>query len=179
MFLNDMKKKDIINIKGKNKIIDNILNIILTKEHFLILGHQNPDEDCLASMVAFALLLIKFYKGVNIFLPGKVHEHFEYLINICKFNSINLIKTDAPILENIDTLVVLDTPKPSMLEVSQNIKDLLQDKNIVKIEVDHHLGADSEYIGDLDYCLVAEASSTAELIGHILFKLKNKIIQWW
>jgi nanoRNase/pAp phosphatase (c-di-AMP/oligoRNAs hydrolase) len=44
----------------------------------------------------------------------------------------------------------------------------------MRIEIDHHLGADSEYFGDPGYRLVTEASSSSELIGHILLKLKER-----
>ena len=57
-----MNKKSIQTIHEKNRIIDNIINALQEKNHFLFLGHQNPDEDCIGSMVAFALIVGKFSK---------------------------------------------------------------------------------------------------------------------
>jgi nanoRNase/pAp phosphatase (c-di-AMP/oligoRNAs hydrolase) len=45
---------------------------------------------------------------------------------------------------------------------------------VLRIEVDHHIGADSGYFGDEGYRLVTEASSASELIGHILLKLEGR-----
>jgi nanoRNase/pAp phosphatase (c-di-AMP/oligoRNAs hydrolase) len=42
------------------------------------------------------------------------------------------------------------------------------------IEIDHHLGSDSEYIGDEGYRLVMEASSSAEIIGYFAYKLSKR-----
>jgi len=51
---------------------------------------------------------------------------------------------------------------------------MIADPAIIKVELDHHLEADSGYIGDRDYCLVDEASSTCELIGYFALKLRAK-----
>ena len=60
-----------------------------------------------------------------------------------------------------------------MLEDIPGMDELLSKNGLIKIEIDHHLGGDSEYIGDREYSLVTEASSAAELVGHILLKLRN------
>jgi nanoRNase/pAp phosphatase (c-di-AMP/oligoRNAs hydrolase) len=172
-----MSKKNIQTVKEKNIIINNIINAIIQRNYFILLGHDNPDDDCIASMVAFALLLIKFSKDAVICYSGHIHEHFQYLLNICKYNSIQLLNTKNPckeIMNNADTIVVCDTPKYSMIEKSKGMENLFQDNNIVIIEIDHHLGADSEYIGHPEYALVAEASSASELVGHIAFALKKR-----
>ncbi len=169
-----MNKKNIKGVQQKNQIINNIINAMSERKHFLLLGHENPDEDCIASMVAFALLLQKFDKDVKIYIHSNIHKHFQYLLSICKFNSIQVIDSFKKIKNIIDTIVVCDTPKPSMVSSNKTIKNLFSDQNIIKIEVDHHLGADSEYIGDKGYCLVTEASSAAELVGHISLALQRK-----
>ena len=61
-----------------------------------------------------------------------------------------------------------------MLQDFPGSSSLLSDGNILKIEIDHHLEADSDYSGDKGYCLVDEASSASELVGLIAFKLKNR-----
>jgi nanoRNase/pAp phosphatase (c-di-AMP/oligoRNAs hydrolase) len=42
------------------------------------------------------------------------------------------------------------------------------------MEIDHHLEADGEYIGQEGYRLVDEASSTCELIGYLAVRLTKK-----
>lgn len=169
-----MQKTPIKSIAQKNRIIDNIIEAILTREHFLMIGHQNPDDDCIASMVAFSLLLVKFDKDAKIFLKGEVHEHFHYLLNISRYNSIRVVDRVDGKAGPIDTVVVCDTPKPAMIEKDDGLKRLIQDDAVRVIEFDHHMGADSVYIGDEGYRLVTEASSAAELIGHLTFKLNNR-----
>ncbi len=169
-----MKKKLIFTISEKNRIINNIINAMLSREHFLVVGHKNPDEDCISSMVAFALLVRKFNKDVRICLGSTIHEHFQYLLNICKYNSIHYMKTCDLGESPLDTIIVCDTPKPSMVETDTDIILLLNSPDVLKIEFDHHIGTDSEYIGDEGYCMVTEASSTSELIGYLAFKLRNQ-----
>jgi hypothetical protein len=50
-----------------------------------------------------------------------VHEQFSYLLNICTYNSIVLLRDEAPIPAGVQVVVALDTPKPSMLELSDGI----------------------------------------------------------
>lgn len=169
-----MKKKNLETIKEKNRIINNIFDSIESHYNFLILGHKMPDEDCISSMVAFALLLSKFNKPVKLYMSDTVHEHFEYLLNICKYNSIEIYYSDDFSIDTIDAIVVCDTAKPSMIDATPAINSLLTGNTKQIIEIDHHVGADSEYIGSEGHCLVTEASSACELIGLIGLKLCNR-----
>ncbi len=168
------RKTDIRTVKEKNRIIGNIIDTVVKADGFLLTGHTNPDEDCIASMVAFGLLLSKLAKNVHTFVCNEIHENFQYLLKICEYNSINVIRDCDSIPENITTLVILDTPKPDMLMGKELTRSLLADDAIRKIEIDHHLEADSAYGGDPGYCLVDEASSTCELIGYLALKLKKR-----
>lgn len=168
------RKTDIPTVKEKNRIIGNIIDTAVKADGFLLTGHTNPDEDCIASMVAFGLLLSKLAKNVHTFVCNEVHENFQYLLKICEYNSINVIRDCDSIPDNITTLVILDTPKPDMLMGRELTRSLLADDTIRKIEIDHHLEADSAYGGDPGYCLVDEASSTCELIGYLALKLKKR-----
>jgi nanoRNase/pAp phosphatase (c-di-AMP/oligoRNAs hydrolase) len=167
-----MIKQKIHTIQEKNIIVDNIINALVENKGFLICGHSSPDEDCISSMVAFSLLANRFDKLSQIYIGGKVPENLDYLLQICKYNSIKILHKRSTIAESIDTIVICDTPKPSMLDINSKIKDLMK-TDILKIEIDHHLGGDSEYIGDEGYRLVTEASSAAELIGFLAMKLSK------
>ncbi len=169
-----MAKEKIRTIGEKNKILANIVEAITKRHHFLLLGHTSPDDDCIASTVSFALILHMFYKSALVYLGTQIHERFRYLLDICKYNSIRVLSPDSPPPERIDTIVLCDTPKPSMMEGRDFISRISPNPNLIRIEIDHHLGADSEYFGDPGYRLVTEASSSSELIGHILLKLKER-----
>jgi nanoRNase/pAp phosphatase (c-di-AMP/oligoRNAs hydrolase) len=168
-----MNKQDISTVAEKNRIVDRISAAITKRDAFLLLGHKDPDTDCIASLVAFALLLCKFGKDVTIYLAVPVTAQFSYLLAICKYNGISVVygalHTDDP----FSTIVVLDTPKPDMIAMDSRIAGLFEDKDVLKIEIDHHLAGDSLYAGDPGYCLVTEASSTCELIGYLLLKMSG------
>jgi len=158
---------------AKNRIIDNIIDAIAARQGFLLLGHKTPDEDCIASMVAFALLAAKFSKHICIYLGKQIHEHFQYLLNICTYNSIPILYQDDTLSVPIDTVVLFDTAKPTMIEANAQVKKIIGDEGTLKIEIDHHIGSDSDYFGRDNYCLVTEASSSGELVGQILLRLKE------
>ena len=168
-----MSKKSIPTIAAKNRIIANIIAAVDERQEFLLLGHADPDEDCIASMVSFALILSKFSKSVSIFLEKNIHERFNFLLKICRFNAIRIVHELDPADRKPDTMIVCDTPKPDMVAKDEDIENLMKRDDIVTIEIDHHMGADSSYIGDGGYRLVTEASSASELVGHILLKIAN------
>ena len=167
-------KQSVETIHERNDIIENIIQAFQRREQFLILGHKNQDEDCIASMVAMALLVSKFSKKVSVFLSKGVHEHFQYLLDICRHNAIQCSENISPEVNGVDTIVICDTPKPSMIDSTPFIDALLADSNVLKIEIDHHLGADSQYIGDVGYRMVTEANSSSELVGIIALKLDKR-----
>ncbi len=168
------QKKNIETIAGKNRVIDNIIEAIVTREHFLLLGHRNPDEDCIASLVGLAIILSKFAKSTTIYIGAVIARQYQYLLNICKFNSITVVNSFSPQTDPVDVIAIVDTPKPSMIDAAPEVLSLLDDPRIIKVEIDHHIGADSAYCGDEAYSLVTDASSAAELIGHLALKLHNK-----
>jgi len=167
-----MAKVKIHSIREKNAIIGNIIDAMVTRKGFLLVGHRNADEDCIASMVAFAILLTKFDKQVQIYIDGVIPPNVGFLANICVYNSIRVINSRQRLMPGVDTIIACDTPKPSMLDMSPKIRNIFESDKVIRIEVDHHLGADSGYIGDEGYRLVTEASSASELVGVLALKLK-------
>ena len=161
-------------IREKNQVIERVIDAITTRRRFLMLGHRSPDDDCLASMISMALLLHMFYRDASLYLASQMHERFHYLFEMCRYNSIDILGPDAPLPPDIDTLVLCDTPKPSMIDASPAVHELIRSPRVLRIEIDHHIGADSEYFGDEGYSLVTEASSASELIGHLLLKLRGR-----
>ncbi len=169
-----VQKKTISSIREKNAIIECIIGAITDRRRFLILGHQNPDDDCISSMISFALVLHMFYRDAALYIGSQVHERFTYLLDICRYNSVPILRAEDALPADIDTVVLCDTPKPSMMEASPAVRELLKSPHVLRIEIDHHLAADSGYFGDEGYRFVTEASSASELIGHILLKLEGR-----
>ena len=169
-----MKKTRIPNRRVKQKIADSFISAMVERDSFLMVGHHNPDEDCVASMVAFGLLIVKLNKAPTIVFARENHEKFPYLMSICKYNSIRVVETAGDLGGPFDAVVSVDTPKPEMLEFYAELLPVMEDGNVLVMEVDHHLEADGFYIGQEGYRLVDEASSTCELIGYLALRLSKK-----
>ena len=163
-------KRDIATIAAKNRISANVARALEERDSFMIIGHKDPDEDCVSSMVAFALLANKLNKKSIIVMGSSVQDNYAYLVNICRYNSIEILRDEAPTFKP-SVLVLVDTPKPEMIDRGELYEGMRRDPSILKIELDHHLEADSAYFGDPDYRLVYEASSTCEIIGRIALKM--------
>ena len=170
-----LQKHTVGSIAAKNRIVGNIIDAFLTRNSFLVLGHETPDEDCIASMVAVSLVLSKLNKNVQICTSSELPEHFHYLLQICRYNSIGVNQGDTEgSVEDIDTVIICDTPKPAMIEATPAIQRLLSRNDVLKIEIDHHLETDSKFAGNDGYCLVTQASSTCELVGLLACKLSRR-----
>lgn len=167
-------KTHITSIKKRNTIVTNILGAIVDRDSFLVMGHKSPDEDCISSMIAMSLILNKFSKTIYLLIPEKINENYQYLINICRYNAIQILQNSEAIPSYVSTIFIMDTPKPEMKEDFPGSSELFERNDIIKIEIDHHLAADSAYIGDEGYCLVDEASSACELVGMLALKLYNR-----
>jgi nanoRNase/pAp phosphatase (c-di-AMP/oligoRNAs hydrolase) len=170
----DVRKHDIPTIAQKNRVIDNIARAFIERENFLVLGHENPDEDCISAMVSVSLLLSKLSKKPIICTSPELPEHYEYLLDICKYNSIDINSACGDSLARVDTVIICDTPKPAMLQATEEVHEILASPNVVRIEFDHHLQADARYNGDEGYSLVAEASSSCELVGLLACKMSQR-----
>ena len=132
-----MAKTRIETTRERNAVVGNIIAAMTERRGFLLLGHKNADEDCIASMVAFAILLNKFDKQVQIYTDSAIPDNVGFLANICVYNSIRIINSKKRLGPNVDTIIVCDTPKPSMMDVTPKIDTLLK-PDVLRIEVDHH-----------------------------------------
>jgi nanoRNase/pAp phosphatase (c-di-AMP/oligoRNAs hydrolase) len=57
---------------------------------------------------------------------------------------------------------------------NDEVARILAREGVRKIELDHHIGADSIYTGDEGLRLVSQASSTCELIGYLSLKMAKR-----
>ena len=161
-------------IAARNRIIHRILDLIDGRDNFLVAGHLNPDEDCISSQVAMALLIRDFRKRVYLMIPRTLNKKYLYLVKIARHNSIEILYHDAPRPQGISTLFVMDTPKSSMRQTFPGDEEMIADPGVPVVEIDHHLEADSGFIGDPDLRLVDEAASSSELVAMIGCKLNNR-----
>lgn len=173
--INTEKIKKPFNTPAERKaMVHRFADKLENNKSFLILGHKFPDEDCLASMVATGLLVEKLNGHATLFLPGEIHEHFDYLLNICRYNSISVIRDSVLAEVYWDVIIVCDTPKPDMIDCPGQICTWIENNQAFVMEIDHHTGADSSYAAPLEYALVDDASSACELIGEIALVLEER-----
>jgi nanoRNase/pAp phosphatase (c-di-AMP/oligoRNAs hydrolase) len=170
----EVRKQDISTIAQKNRIVDNITRAFLERENFLVLGHQSPDEDCISAMVAVSLLLSKLSKKPIICTSPELPEHYQYLLDICRYNSIDINSACSAVIDRVDTIIICDTAKPGMLEATEEVREILHKPEVLRIEFDHHLESDARYNGDPGYRLVSEASSSCELVGLLACKMSQR-----
>lgn len=170
----DRSKSDIPSIAQRNRVINNIINAILHQESFIVLGHINCDEDCFAAGMACALLLKRFQKDVTLCVHPPVSAKAQLLHDICAYNKIALLSPQSSNLPECSVVIICDTAKPDLLDAGPAVKALISDTSILKIEIDHHLGADSRYIGSDGYCLVQRSSSTCEIVLLLCLKLRQQ-----
>jgi nanoRNase/pAp phosphatase (c-di-AMP/oligoRNAs hydrolase) len=174
-----LKKNELSSQAEKNRIAVNITKETDRIETFILLGHKDPDMDCVASLIAASLLLRKAKKEAVIYLPGPVGEHFNYLFAICKSQGVMVLHggNDIPTFLSREErlaetgIFILDTPKPQMISRNDGLSKLLANPKVRKMEIDHHLQADALYAGDEGYRLVARASSTCELLCYLGYKM--------
>lgn len=168
------KKHTFSSIAERNRTLERIIDQLRTGNEFLLLGHEQPDEDCISSLVSMALLIKKFGKSVTIFIRDQIPDQMSYLTNICAYNGIPVLQDGTKLDKIPDILCILDTPKPEMIASDPGIDPFLRDRFIPILEIDHHLSADAEYSGTPGLCLVNRASSTCELIGLLCCKLHRR-----
>jgi diguanylate cyclase (GGDEF)-like protein len=168
------QKHNIASIAERNRIIARILDVIQEKDAFLLLGHELPDEDCISSLVSMALLITKFGKRVTIYIRDQIPDQLSYLANICSYNKIPLVQGPSWESETPEAIFILDTPKPEMIALNDDIQKFIANGKIPIVEFDHHLSADAAYSGTQGYCFVMRASSTCEIIGFFCCKLSER-----
>ncbi|MFW6338629.1 MAG: DHH family phosphoesterase [Alkalispirochaetaceae bacterium] len=163
-----MSKEPLTTIAEKNRLYRRIINRFREGESFLVSGHVGPDADCLATMVAVSLLIRKFLKPVRIVTAGHMPNNLDYLLTIARYNGV--IVNDAAELPP-DSAVICDTAKPSLLPNDSGLRKAIAEERTVVMEIDHHLGGDSEYIGKPEFALVDRASSACSLLARLAMKL--------
>ncbi len=168
------KKKNFATIAERNRTFERILAALRDKKEFLIVGHELPDEDCVSSLVAMALLVAKFDKTPTIYIRDPVPSQLSFLMNICAFNKIPVVGGAAYEGARPDAVFVLDTPKPDMIAGNPDIAGFISDPSMPVIEIDHHLSADASLSGTDGLCLVMRASSTCEILTFLCLKLSLK-----
>jgi len=142
--------------------IDQIKQMIDAAQNIAIVGHRNPDGDCIGCCVAVAEWLENKGKTVSMFADGEIPEKFFYLDKAREFN------LHAEI-EHFDLLIALDLSDAERLGVWSE----LPAKSNHVIVIDHHIKPAfkaADVLVDMP-----EYASCGEIIFELLETLKAKI----
>lgn len=134
-------------------IENKIVKTLIDAKEVVIVGHENPDGDCIGSMLALYLALKKKGKNVRIISKDVVPKNLYYLPHVNDIEIINNANFYC------DVLVLLDTGEIERTGIS-NIEKIYKKL----INIDHHITSNG--IGNLYY-----VNSSAAACGEIIYQL--------
>lgn len=148
--------------------IEELRVILNSPKDIVIFSHRNPDGDALGSSMALKLYLEKLGHTAKIIFPSEFPSIFSYIpksddVIIYDFEK----EKSKTIIDHAQVMFFLDF---SGLDRIDKLGELVIDKKIPKVHIDHHI--DPEPIAD--YVLSdTSSSSTSELIFDFLGELDN------
>lgn len=141
--------------------VEKIKKLIGNAQTVAVVGHHNPDGDCIGCCIAVAEWLESKGKVVSLFTDGEISEKFYYMP---KAHQFNLIKEE----DHYDLLIIIDLSDPLRLGTWEHLPSKA-DKIIV---IDHHINPKIK----CDVLIsMPDRASTGEIVYSIFDLLKVKI----
>ncbi len=139
--------------------LSQVAETIREKNYFVILGHQNPDGDCLGSMVALHNLLKKMKKESIIVLDEELEENYEFLFT----------ENEYFLFDKLNNYTEIDWPEINIIALDAGDRDRLgKSSNLIEdyflFNIDHHPG--NPGYGDINYI-----NSHSSAVGEILYEI--------
>lgn len=144
-------KSTIETVKGFPKEIAEIAKELDKAQKLMILGHKNPDMDCIGSQVSLALAMRERGKEVIIYSNGPFHSYMK------DYEKLYTNKVEN--IDDIDLFIVVDTSSLNRIDVDF---ELPLEKVIV---LDHHVT--NENFGKVNY-IDSDLISATEIIFMLL-----------
>ncbi|MBU0646877.1 bifunctional oligoribonuclease/PAP phosphatase NrnA [Patescibacteria group bacterium] len=146
-----------------NSLFQKAYELIKQSKNILLVTHEKPDGDAIASACAMAEILELNKKSFTIFCPDKPPFQYDYLPHLEKFSAnYNFNK--------VDLIIILDCGSLKRTNLEKEISE--RTKNQLVIEFDHHPKMDN--YADIEFKL-SEAASTTEILYQFLKINKIKI----
>ena len=147
-------------------LVDKVIAKITYYEKILLIVHENPDGDTLASASAIYQVLKSLGKNPAIVCKDPVPKPFLFL------PEMNRIKNDL-LFGDYEVIVVIDCGDLRRTGFDRRLKEFALNKKIL-INIDHHPKNDLHKIANLNF-VDSKASSTAEIIWHLIEKMNIEI----
>ena len=138
--------------------LDKTTQLIARSNNILILGHVNPDGDCIGSMAAFSLGLTLIGKKNSVWANERLPLKYSFI-------KINLEKPQQEKLADFDLIVVMDTA----VETRIGAKLDFSQSNTPILAIDHHVTAKNNFT----YVYADQSQAATGCIVFDILKLLN------
>lgn len=139
--------------------LEQIRDIIVKKDNFILMGHLNPDGDCIGSLFAMKWYLDSLDKQSIILLENSPKSKYE-LFNIASSDFLTF-DNFIPSSDDEQICIALDSGDQDRLGSGKDLAELYYTVNI-----DHHI--DNPEYADINYI-----NSEKAAVGHIIYDLIN------
>ncbi|MFW5873111.1 MAG: DHH family phosphoesterase [Bacillota bacterium] len=143
----------------KSNSISQVANFIAAWDSFLLIGHEDPDGDCLGSIFSFGLLLQNLGKKISVGLYKPLNDKYSFIKNNLDLECF--IIDERTSLRSNNGIIALDSSDSERLGPAKN---LLKDQKVLNI--DHHI--DNKHFGDINY-----VSPDSAATGQIIYEIAN------
>ncbi|HET7137025.1 MAG TPA: bifunctional oligoribonuclease/PAP phosphatase NrnA [Gaiellaceae bacterium] len=140
-----------------------VVDVLRTRDRFAVVSHENPDGDALGSLLGASLGLRELGKDVVMYLAGSAPLPAEY-----RFLDLGDVTRELP--PDIDERVLLAVDCANEWRIAESREAV--ERAAFVVDVDHH--HDNSRFGNVNL-VVAEASSTAEVVRDILRELEVEL----
>jgi len=147
------------------------LKLLLSKnKNIVITAHTNPDGDAIGSSLAMFHYLTKLGNTVNMMVPNKFPEFYEWLPESDKIVIYEQqAKLSQKLLKEADIIFSLDYNSLSRLGV---LAEIVRNTSCTRILIDHHIDPEKD---SFDYCYSnTDTSSTGELAYDFITELGDE-----
>ncbi|MDY5969797.1 MAG: DHH family phosphoesterase [Bacteroidales bacterium] len=157
-------------LKFDNEDIETFRSALLDAKRVALVGHANPDGDCIGSILALKHLLTdhmgKRAEEVAVALPNACPDTFDFLQGYsAMLNADNQLDDCKKAILEADVIVCLDL---NAARRTGALEQPLLDAKGRKIMLDHHHGPDANMFSPL--FLVPDLSSTCELLYWVVLQ---------
>lgn len=140
-------------------LVDKVIGKILSSHKILLMIHENPDGDTLASASVIYQILKKLNKNPALVCKDPVPKPFLFLPEMDK------IQKDM-LFGDYDVIIVIDCGDLRRTGFDRRLKEFVRKKKIL-INIDHHPKNDLHKIATINF-FDQKVSSTAELVWQIV-----------
>ncbi len=148
------------------EIIESIVSLINKYDNFLLVIHQSPDGDTIATSLAMQMALKKLGKNVISVCKDEIPKPFLFL------PEVDTVKNDF-LVGDFDVIIVLDCGDLRRTGFPERLKEFAKHKKML-INIDHHPKNDLHKVANINL-FDEEAAAVSEIVYDLLRMLHVKL----